>query len=82
MTEFATAAPVAKPRVWTISARVTRPGSRLSRSWTARCRPGSSDVIRDATAGLVQEAAEMAWSKTTASFAKDASAGVVSRAYP
>ena len=74
------AAPVAKPCSSSLSAIVTFAGSSGSRSCTARCRPGSSDVRIEATDGLVHEACAIAVSKTTASFAKASSSGVVLRA--
>ena len=50
------AAPVAKPLACSISARVRPESSRRSRSCTARCRPGSSEVKSEATEGLVHDA--------------------------
>ena len=80
MTEFAITAPVAKPLAWSISASVTWPESSVSRSCTARCLPGRSEVKSEATDGFVHDAWAMACSKTTASLANFASSGVVSRA--
>ena len=63
-----------------ISAIVVCDGSSGSRSCTARCWPGRSDVRIEATDGFVHEAWATAWSNTIASFAKAFKLGVVSRA--
>ena len=59
---------------------VTFEGSSGSRSCTALCCPGSLEVRIEATDGFVHEACAIAASKTTASFAKASSSGVVFRA--
>ena len=74
------AAPVGKPCASSRSAIVTFEGSSGSRSCTARCWPGRREVRIEATEGFVHEACTTAASKTTASFAKASSSGVVLRA--
>ncbi len=79
MTEFAIEAPVDQPRSARSFPIVGYAGSSASRSCTARWRAGSCDVRTDATEGFVHDACATAASKTTASFAKASSSGVVFR---